>query len=482
MRPTTLGSGALADATVKSHPTTLHNDASLRAKLSFRVLSEEAMDAAESTAMTGSNFGDQFGSSPSAESSFDVQRPPETIVFTSSEDDGLRGSDDTVKGAGARDSSVANEAPTIPIVQDTFTSEAGAVVQIGCNSLDVGRCPHPRSTNPTSRPVTPHLSTSPIPSSSDMSSPKSTSERSFRNSEPDLIIDDGGSQAIMSSEDEDNELSSEVLVSAPQLIMPSIKMPSRRPFTENGKTMGRLKVLFAGGSGQCFSHHPLSGPAGANGWPGLGKSSLIKSIFQTCEDIVHVDPLTSLIPSLATSSPRNRRRTSRDGQRMPTRQITEVYASTRPYPAWWSELDDSRVLRRRKSLGESILERNLCFVDSPGHSSGRSDEDVIKPVVCYVEEHFERLSSLANLSDGDLMGLVSGSGGSQVDVVFYLFSHGTSNLNLRSAPALLTSCQTDRNPQISSLSDDSLLSQISSLSSHTPIFLAKPRSRGSSLP
>lgn len=37
--------------------------------------------------------------------------------------------------------------------------------------------------------------------------------------------------------------------SAPQLVMPSIKMPSRRPFTETGKSMGRVKVLLAGDSG-----------------------------------------------------------------------------------------------------------------------------------------------------------------------------------------------------------------------------------------
>jgi hypothetical protein len=37
--------------------------------------------------------------------------------------------------------------------------------------------------------------------------------------------------------------------SVPQLIMPSIKMPSRRPFTETGKNYGRLKILLAGPSG-----------------------------------------------------------------------------------------------------------------------------------------------------------------------------------------------------------------------------------------
>lgn len=62
---------------------------------------------------------------------------------------------------------------------------------------------------------------------------------------------DAASQAIVSSEEEEEEadLLSEVPDNDPQLIMPSIRMPSRRPFTERGKTIGRLKVLIAGDSG-----------------------------------------------------------------------------------------------------------------------------------------------------------------------------------------------------------------------------------------
>lgn len=55
-----------------------------------------------------------------------------------------------------------------------------------------------------------------------------------------------------------------------------------------------------------------------------------------------------------------------------TSQITEIYASTRAYPAWWSDLEESRILRRRKSLGDSVLERNLCFVDTPGYGNKTS--------------------------------------------------------------------------------------------------------------
>jgi hypothetical protein len=100
-----------------------------------------------------------------------------------------------------------------------------------------------------SQPLTPLLIGSPAPGSSLPSSPKSTSTKSFRHSDEDSVADDGGSQAVVSSGEEDSELLPQMRDSAPQLIMPSIKMPSRRPFTERGKAMGRLKVLIAGDSG-----------------------------------------------------------------------------------------------------------------------------------------------------------------------------------------------------------------------------------------
>ena len=80
-----------------------------------------------------------------------------------------------------------------------------------------------------------------------MSSPDSR-----RNSDAGSFMDDIASQAIISSGDEDHDIGSELIDSgsAPQLVMPSIRMPSRRPFTERGKNMGRLKVLIAGDSGE----------------------------------------------------------------------------------------------------------------------------------------------------------------------------------------------------------------------------------------
>jgi len=125
------------------------------------------------------------------------------------------------------------------------------------SSGDVSRNASPsfqrRSSQATiSRPFTPLSYGSPAPPSL-LSSPDSR-----RNSDAGSLMDEVASQAIVSSGDEDKEPSLEMVDSgsAPQLVMPSIKMPSRRPFTERGKNMGRLKVLVAGDSGTLLRCNP----------------------------------------------------------------------------------------------------------------------------------------------------------------------------------------------------------------------------------
>ena len=111
---------------------------------------------------------------------------------------------------------------------------------------------------------------------------------------------------------------------------------------------------------------------------GIGKTSLIKAIVQACEDIVHVDPLSTAPLSVSDATLRKSRSKSRSKSRdasieqNTTQQLTEVYASTRAYPSWWSDFDEGRILRRRRSVGDTVLERNLCFVDSPGYGNGTS--------------------------------------------------------------------------------------------------------------
>jgi hypothetical protein len=139
----------------------------------------------------------------------------------------------------------------------------------------------------------------------------------------------------------------------------------------------------------------------------MGKTSLIKSIVQLCEDIVHVDPLTSNIPPLGTVSVGR----TKDKTKPST---TEVYASTKPYPSWWTEMEDSKMLRRRKSMGDAVLERNVCFVDVS--ASTGTDK-----IVDYMLQQLHNGIMAASSGSVEFLGLLSGRGGAQVDVILYLF-------------------------------------------------------------
>lgn len=236
------------------------------------------------------------------------------------------------------------------------------------------------------------------------STPKSVSLQSMKSSDEDSALDEVASQAIMSSgeEEEQEEVDTQAgasLQSFPQLVMPSIRMPTRRPFTIKGKAMGKLKVMVAGETG-------------------AGKTSFIRSILQVCEDIVHFDPLS---PPLADPPRRSKARRERLDLGT-TRRIVEIHASTKPYPHWWTDLEESRILRRRKSGIDEVLERNISFVDTPGFTQDSSDKDEMDAVVEYVESLLYQTSSVATLDDVDLLGVVSGSGGVLVDVIFYLLT------------------------------------------------------------
>ncbi|CAK7273698.1 hypothetical protein SEPCBS57363_005784 [Sporothrix epigloea] len=236
--------------------------------------------------------------------------------------------------------------------------------------------------------------------------------------------------------------------SAPHLVMPSIKMLSRRPFTEEGKNMGRLKVLLAGESGKYTSHSLFNTTSSlaSDVKAGLGKTSLIKAIVQSCQHIVHVDNImppslsssglssigprrsseaftgSANVPNGGQNTIRARRKSSRSTQPdTTTNHITEIYASTKPYPKWWSVLANEGGSRRRKSLGDNVLDRNICFVDTPGFTRSTSATDSIMPVIEYVEGFVQKLCT-SSLNDTDFVGLLSGDGGTAVDVVFYLLA------------------------------------------------------------
>lgn len=136
----------------------------------------------------------------------------------------------------------------------------------------------PPPSDTVSRPLTP---LNPDEPSSLPSSPKSISNQSLRPLDDISITDEISSQHLMSGDEEERSRASPRLGpgGASQLIMPSIKMPSRRPFTERGKSMGRFKVLLAGAPGEFLPREHISQCAFAN------KS--IKRVRQNIPDKIH---------------------------------------------------------------------------------------------------------------------------------------------------------------------------------------------------
>lgn len=150
--------------------------------------------------------------------------------------------------------------------------------------------------------------------------------------------------------------------------------------------------------------------------------------MQTCEDIVHVDPLSPNLPSFdQLPSPKSKSKPKSANFRSTTK-ITEVHASTKPYPTWWADIEETKVLRPRKSMGDIVLERNLCFVDTPGYSHGMSRMESIESVLQYVEAQFNKPFTDTIGSQGDFVSLLSGSGGFQVDVVLYIIARSMSSM------------------------------------------------------
>lgn len=144
-----------------------------------------------------------------------------------------------------------------PIKHPTPRSAEGRSGSRRRSTIKPGTCTglRRRSSAASNEPIIPvpdrEITPSPLPSgeTSLPSSPKSVSSRSLQKSDDGSINDETGSQAIASSEEDEGDMPGKVQDSQPELIMPSIKMPSRRPFTERGKALGRFKVMVAGRKG-----------------------------------------------------------------------------------------------------------------------------------------------------------------------------------------------------------------------------------------
>ncbi|KAM3415953.1 hypothetical protein BST61_g9443 [Cercospora zeina] len=247
-----------------------------------------------------------------------------------------------------------------------------------------------------SAPLTP-IKLSPHRAAVSPSTPRSGSPKSFRLSDEEIsVADETGSQAICSSsgDEEQNQHGQPT----PQLVMPSLSMPVRRPFTEQGKRIGRAKIMVVG---------PKR----------VGKTSFIRSIFRSCEHIVHMD---QVLPSIPTQSSF----VTESSHYMPTTMFNEIGASTRSYPSWWTDFERRSKLHRRMSVGEGVLERNLTFIDTPGLED---DDDQVQQILNHVKLTLRRTAHMESMSDSEIINLLSGEGGLQIDAIVYLFGPSTSD-------------------------------------------------------
>jgi hypothetical protein len=76
-------------------------------------------------------------------------------------------------------------------------------------------------------------------------------------------------------------------------------------------------------------------------------------------------------------------------------------------------------------MGDVVLERNICFVDTPGSRS--RDTGQLDAVIQYMNQQLFRATAAADCSNADFQNMMAGNGGSQVDAILYFISHGMSS-------------------------------------------------------
>lgn len=113
--------------------------------------------------------------------------------------------------------------------------------------------------------------------------------------------------------------------------------------------------------------------------------------------------------------------------------ISEIHASTKPYPSWWADIEESRILRRRKSNNGVVLERNLCFVDVCTSNQGKPDE-AVQLIIQYMKQQLSGdIGTISHLGT-DLQNILGGKGGCQVDLILYLVSEGLHLIHEKVCP------------------------------------------------
>jgi len=254
------------------------------------------------------------------------------------------------KASDMDDSKPKQEPPPKPALLSTDASWS----EIAASSAS-----SPTKEEAISAPMTPSLvDVSRMGSSLDSSSSARCSITDLSWSHAALPVDDETRDPASPRVDDDGNL--------PQFIMPTVLIPNRRPFTDVGKSLGRLKILCAGGPGRLLFH--IREMIGLLTPPGVGKTSLIKAVIQSCQHIVHADPGTPAQLELSRLGPSHPNGVGVHAPGSGGSQISEIYASTRPCPPWRLGPEEAVDQHRRRLADDMVLDRNICLVDSPGNN------------------------------------------------------------------------------------------------------------------
>ena len=242
MRPLP-GGDALPPAKPRSHkssvadPSVGHSGASSHGPTAFFLKSEEDMEQSLAASQHTESAARQL------DSTYGVQSLADTLEATFGHE----------SHAGSSMGDSARVTPTsIKERRPSYGSPRASLRDTGsCKSSPSRLLGKKTSSNIVSKPSTPlnvDLA-SPAPPSAMPSTPRSLSLHSSKLSDEEPGLDEVASQAVASSGDEEEDTLLDEPSSFPQLVMPSLQMPSRRPFTAKGKAMGKLKMLVAGEAG-----------------------------------------------------------------------------------------------------------------------------------------------------------------------------------------------------------------------------------------
>ena len=73
-------------------------------------------------------------------------------------------------------------------------------------------------------------------------------------------------------------------------------------------------------------------------------------------------------------------------------------------------------------MGDIVLERNLCFVDTPTTSLTRTEQTEV--IIYYMRQQLGRAIGALDSSNVDFQNMLAGNGGSKVDAIIFLISQG----------------------------------------------------------